>query len=286
MKSLVTFLIFFLVKTNAYVANSIQLDLTTETPNDFNENSEESTVHDKYEKDYSGYVYMDDVVFGLKLQNWTDEELPCLNETLHLIKSLHNFTTWAVWEWDSVSSQPLGILSGNRYQLGNFDQCMTYPWSTPHKEIKTQYCLAEVELETKTHVKKKTLDEIEPYGNALDLIQHNTPHFRPLRYLTWGACVPACCEPRSVEKLVKVVLARSHLGSAGLRLSIHVNETCQRPDEPKKFDVVLYAFISIYKNGDAVDETSKNSYNPLRVMRNGRCVNVETVDDERTLLYK
>ncbi|RVE47464.1 hypothetical protein evm_007875 [Chilo suppressalis] len=235
--------------TRAHVTSNVKFDSSTKSAIDFHDenlltSSDENVDDDnKYEKDYSGYRYMDDIVYGLKTENWTNEELPCLNETLRLIRSLQNFTTWAVWEWDSVSSQPLGILSGNRFQLGNFDQCMSSPWDTNHHEIKTQYCLAEVALETTNHVKKKTLDEIEPYGNALDLIQHNTPYFRPLKYLTWGACVPACCQPQSVERLMRVVLSRSHLGAAGLRPAIHVNETCQRPDEPKTFDSPFYAFV-------------------------------------------
>ncbi|CAH0400446.1 unnamed protein product [Chilo suppressalis] len=186
---------------------------------------------------------MDGIVYSLKTENWTNEELPCLNETLRWIRSLQNFTTWAVWEWDSVSSQPLGILSGNRFQLGNFDQCMSTPWDTYRHEIKTQYCLVEVALETAKHVKKKTLDEIEPYGNVLELIQHETPHFRPLKYLTWGACVPACCQPQSVERLVRVVLSHSHLGAAGLRPRMHIHEACQTPDESKTFDGPFYAFV-------------------------------------------
>ncbi|CAG9789245.1 unnamed protein product [Diatraea saccharalis] len=120
---------------------------------------------------------------------------------------------------------------------------MTYPWSTSYKRIEAQYCLADVALETKKHVNKKTLDEIDPYGNALELIQHETTHFRTLKYLTWGICVPARCELRSVERLLGTVLTRSYLGTNGLRPRIQVQETCQRPDDSKQFDVLFYSFV-------------------------------------------
>lgn len=42
-------------------------------------------------------IYLDDVLFALKNQNWTEEELPCLNKTLRLLQDLQNFTLWAVW---------------------------------------------------------------------------------------------------------------------------------------------------------------------------------------------
>ncbi|XP_063831604.1 nose resistant to fluoxetine protein 6-like [Ostrinia nubilalis] len=190
-------------------------------------------------------MYLEDVLVGLKYQNWTEDELPCLNQTLVLIRSLQNFTLWAVWEWDSVSSQPLGLLSGNRYQLGNFDQCMNPPWMSTYPEVESQYCLAEVSLERSDHAKKRRLDDIKPYENALDFIQHHTPNVRPLSHLTWGACVPSVCQPRSVERLVSAVLARSHLSAAGLRPRIAVSEPCQQTNSPRKFDALFYAFVSL-----------------------------------------
>lgn len=44
-----------------------------------------------------GSVYLEDVVYTLKSYNWSKEEELCLNQTLLLIRSLQNFTLWAVW---------------------------------------------------------------------------------------------------------------------------------------------------------------------------------------------
>lgn len=77
-----------------------------------------------------------------------------------------------ITDWDSVSSQPQGLLYGNRYQLGNFDECMNAPWSKTNPELKTQYCLAEIVLERTDHVaRQRSKGHVEPYQSALDFIQ-------------------------------------------------------------------------------------------------------------------
>lgn len=88
--------------THGYVTNNIKNTETTtrlaevekneQLLNKFSANSE------NYEsKIRSDYIYLEDVVAGLVHQDWADEELLCLNQTLELIQSLQNFTLWAVW---------------------------------------------------------------------------------------------------------------------------------------------------------------------------------------------
>ncbi|XP_026735251.1 nose resistant to fluoxetine protein 6-like [Trichoplusia ni] len=197
-------------------------------------------------KNSDGSVYLDDVLFTLKNQNWTDEEEPCLKHIKLLLYSLQNFTLWAVWDWDSQASEPQGLLFANRYQLGNFDQCMSAPWAKTHKELKTKYCLAEIVLErTDKAVRKRVEKPYYPYESALDYIEHRPPHSRPLNELTWGACVPAACAPSTVERLLGVMLARSHLGAAGMRANISVTETCQSNDDEMEYDSLFYAFFIV-----------------------------------------
>ncbi|KAJ2953227.1 hypothetical protein O0L34_g806 [Tuta absoluta] len=191
-------------------------------------------------------VYLEDVMFALKSQDWSKEELPCLTATLHMLRSLQNFTLWAVWDWDSISSQPQGLLFGNRYELGNFDECMNAPWAVTHPELNTQYCLAEIVLERTDNPDKRRLLEkpVQPYESALDYIMRNKSSIhRPLNELTWGGCVPVSCGARAVERLMATLLARSHLGTAGMRARIAVTEPCQRPDQPRRFDGKFYGFF-------------------------------------------
>ncbi|XP_050354123.1 nose resistant to fluoxetine protein 6-like [Nymphalis io] len=191
-------------------------------------------------------VYLDDVLFILKNQNWTEEEQPCLRTTLLLLHNLQNFTLWAVWNWDAISSEPQGLLFGSRFHLGNFDECTSAPWYKTQPELRTQYCLADIVLErTDKLVKKRIFDPYDPYQSALNLLEYRSVFRRPLNELTWGVCVPAVCQPKSVERLMGILLAHSHLGTAGLRPRISVTEPCQKIDEPLAFDALFYAFIGV-----------------------------------------
>lgn len=86
---------------------------------------------------------------------------------VHILKNSFQYT-----EWDAQASEPQGLLFGNRYQLGNFDQCMSAPWSKKQPELKTKYCLAEIVLErTDKNVRRKTEKPYYPYQSALDFIE-------------------------------------------------------------------------------------------------------------------
>lgn len=81
-------------------------------------------------------------------------------------------------EWDAQASEPQGLLFGNRYQLGNFDQCMNSPWAKKQPELKTKYCLAEIVLErTDKNVRRKVEKPYYPYQSALDFIEVRLPFF-------------------------------------------------------------------------------------------------------------
>lgn len=78
-------------------------------------------------------------------------------------------------DWDSQSSEPQGLLFANRYQLGNFDQCLGAPWSATHKELKTKYCIADIMLQRTDKTTRKRVNPLNPYQSALDYIQVGTP---------------------------------------------------------------------------------------------------------------
>lgn len=44
--------------------------------------------------------------------------------------------------WDASAKQAVGLLSGNRFQLGDFDECLQVT-----KPIKSQYCLVDIKLD-------------------------------------------------------------------------------------------------------------------------------------------
>lgn len=237
-------------KVTSLIVN--QLINTEENSNNFLDTDQILVTHvnktftDPGYKNIDSRLYLDDVIFNLKNQNWTAEEGSCRNQIFALLLGLQNFTLWAVWDWDTQSSEPQGLLFGNRYQLGNFDQCMNAPWSNKYKELKTKYCLADIVLETTNKTSRSnTNDYFSPYQSALDFIVHHPPHTRPLNELTWGACVPESCGPRTVERLLEIMLGRSHLGAAGIGARIKVTEPCQQYDDHREFDGFFYSFFVV-----------------------------------------
>lgn len=46
-----------------------------------------------------------------------------------------------------------------------------------------------------------------------------------------------------MECLLEVMLARSHLGIAGMSTNIKVTEPCQKYDDHREFDMLFYAFL-------------------------------------------
>ncbi|XP_015369007.1 PREDICTED: uncharacterized protein LOC107165338 [Diuraphis noxia] len=66
----------------------------------------------------------------------------CQHDSLKLQFDLKNMTLWAQQMWDASAKQAVGLLSGNRFQLGDFDECLQVA-----KPIKAQYCLVDVKLD-------------------------------------------------------------------------------------------------------------------------------------------
>ncbi|XP_063367562.1 nose resistant to fluoxetine protein 6-like [Cydia amplana] len=221
------------------------VEVTTDILENDTEKIEIKEKKNNYTEKVNKDIYLEDVVFALQNQDWSKQEEACLNQTLQLIRNLRNFTLWAVWDWDSIASEPQGLLFGNRYQLGNFDECLNPPWVPSRPELKTQYCLADIVLErTDYAVKKRFIMGVDPDQSVLDYLEVHPPHSRPLNELTWGVCVPASCGSGSVERLMRTMLARSHIGVAGIRPRITTGD-CQRQGEERPYDAAFWAFIAV-----------------------------------------
>ncbi|XP_013135816.1 PREDICTED: nose resistant to fluoxetine protein 6-like [Papilio polytes] len=239
------FIAFSIVSVNSYVTKSINSTKSPDVSSSHYKINEKKYESLKTFTEEERGVYLDDVLFALKNQNWTSEEVPCLNQTLQLLQNLQNFTLWAVWQWDSISSEPQGLLYGNRFHLGNFDQCMDAPWRNNYPDLSTQYCLADIVLERSDKAPRKRDKNLDdPYQSALDIIEHRSLFMRSLNDLTWGLCVPSSCQRQSVRRLFGTLLAHSHLGAAGLRARITVPDPCQSSDKPRQYDALFYSFIA------------------------------------------
>ena len=73
---------------------------------------------------------------------------------------------------DASSHQPNGIMFGNVYQMGNFDQCLEV-----RKPITTQYCLVKVSVKVTLDFTSSDFNpfvqQYDPYMSAWHRIQVN-----------------------------------------------------------------------------------------------------------------
>jgi len=61
---------------------------------------------------------------------------------METLKNLITLLLYYFLVWDASAKQAVGLLSGNRFQLGDFDECLQVA-----KPIKAQYCLVDVKLD-------------------------------------------------------------------------------------------------------------------------------------------
>lgn len=121
--------------------------------------------------------------------------------------------------FDSWGSIPSGILSGNLYSFGNFDECLSINRNTESEIgiIKGQYCLQPITL---PNFNKTPMRNSVRLGNM-----PNPPNGQPS--LVIGICLPDQCSPMIIKNVTDTILAE-------LKLPVNdydPNQMCQTYEE-------------------------------------------------------
>ncbi|CAI6365150.1 unnamed protein product [Macrosiphum euphorbiae] len=92
---------------------------------------------------------------------WADGP-SCRRQSALYEEHLSNHTSWAVRMLESWDRYPVGILAGNTYQMGVYDECVdiSYP-------LKGQYCLSEIKLipPVGRDYSFKRTEDLDDFGN-------------------------------------------------------------------------------------------------------------------------
>uniref|UniRef100_A0A1E1W9B1 Nose resistant-to-fluoxetine protein N-terminal domain-containing protein n=2 Tax=Pectinophora gossypiella TaxID=13191 RepID=A0A1E1W9B1_PECGO len=197
-------------------------------------------IENKVEKRLS---YIDTLIENLQSENW-ENDVVCYDKILEILHSARNSSLWAVWVLDSIQL-PTGVLYGSKYQLGNYDECMKAVWLHTHPELRTKYCLVDVQL---TDVVPQKGGEVNPYGTMEPYINTKTKHARALNTITWGICVPSQCGKDGVAIFLRMLLRFSALGGLSSEPRISVDD-CQLAGEPYLYgtgvSVFFYVILSL-----------------------------------------
>ncbi|XP_063391238.1 nose resistant to fluoxetine protein 6-like [Cydia fagiglandana] len=183
---------------------------------------------------------LDHIFNNLSKNEWDADEVPCRDKIFNILENVKNSTLWATWVWNSIDQSPTGIFFGARYHLGSYDQCLRPPWLAKHPELRTQYCLAEIEM-NKDGV--KTMEEVsDPYVRAEDYYLDTKTHFgRSFSYIAHGVCLPAGCPSKSAEKFVQALMSTGYLRAArGAAVSVH---HCEEAAAPREYSTGYYVFV-------------------------------------------
>ncbi|KAJ8705922.1 hypothetical protein PYW07_010699 [Mythimna separata] len=177
------------------------------------------------------------VISGLKEQSWSEDEEPCLEQTLTVLNNVRNFTVWAVWIWNSMH-HPVGTFYGSEYSLGNYEQCLNAPSMAADSRIVTQYCLADVTLIGKMFRdnNRNVLGPTGPY------VATKTPIGRSLNKVFWGSCLPSTCKAGAITKILKTMYLTNPITPADPDISV---SSCEAAGEKREKSFGFYAFISL-----------------------------------------
>ncbi|XP_046394951.1 nose resistant to fluoxetine protein 6-like [Ischnura elegans] len=161
----------------------------------------------------------------------------CRNHSLIFRQHLRNFTLWAVQMFDASAKFPRGVVSGNVYNMGDFDECLAVRGPVG---IKGQYCLARVDVEEEGALKEArqsvqgTADpftlEYSPLASAWEKVEYKGDRSKHRRdQIFWAVCSPASCSTEDVRAALDAVvrpLARAY----GANASVVVDEKlCEGP---------------------------------------------------------
>ncbi|KAJ6638309.1 Nose resistant to fluoxetine protein 6 [Pseudolycoriella hygida] len=152
----------------------------------------------------------------------------CVQQVSAILFGLRNSEMWAVKIVDAWGKIPFGLFTGNLYELGQFDECLSVkkPKADGENDLQVQYCLADIHADAITdYVKvsdKSTLKENMEF------------HV--------GICIPTSCSPETVTRVLNYALASYNINASGLVSK----ESCQTNAEKefKRLDIYTMSFLS------------------------------------------
>lgn len=147
----------------------------------------------------------------------TAEEL-CNQQLNHFRENLDRKVLWARKLRDSWGNVPSGIISGNLYDFGSFDQCINFKHqSTEVGDILGQHCTLLIPYDR---------NDVENQFNA----KFMPPTRNPDVNVGIGVCVPASCNPdNGMEISVEILKTEFNVTSAHIAF-------CSKTRKPFEFD--------------------------------------------------
>ncbi|XP_032311125.1 nose resistant to fluoxetine protein 6-like [Drosophila ananassae] len=140
----------------------------------------------------------------------TEQELQCMYDLMFLALGVSNGEYWAFKMFDSWGKIPSGILRGNLYELGNFDECLNTKniLPAPFKNITGKYCFLSVTPSL--------------------LLGSNNPLAAAVK-LNIGTCFPSSCRASHMNNFLKTMMnINTTISVPGIGISDSSCQTLQK----------------------------------------------------------
>ncbi|KAK5638079.1 hypothetical protein RI129_012374 [Pyrocoelia pectoralis] len=156
----------------------------------------------------------------LYLLNETKLNGECRDQLWEYVENLQTGRQWALQLYDASSKLPSGILDGNFYDLGSFDECIGT--KSVSGEVAGKYCLGDLFIR----------------DDNVSIIILETPltKERLIQTISFSICFPNLCSAEDMQRVAKAI---------GLNLTLTEN-MCQTEESQPKWDSLSYATLSFF----------------------------------------
>ncbi|XP_066262600.1 nose resistant to fluoxetine protein 6-like [Euwallacea similis] len=168
----------------------------------------------------------------------------CRQQSELFVDNLKNFTLWAHEMWDSTAKASTGVLRGNIFQMGHFEQC-----TTAQAPFETQYCLGTVTMHVPS-LENPERDHLaihyDPMDSVLDtLYRYKDITKQPRDTVNLGWCVPASCTLQELQSSLNkyVQNADTPLKNKNVTFTANIEkEFCSRKSDKQFYTPADYSF--------------------------------------------
>ncbi|CAH1964853.1 unnamed protein product [Acanthoscelides obtectus] len=213
---------------------------TTKEVNNTVEGKPDSSSGDFQDVSYFPYSLeiIEQVLFSVKNEK-------CVEHTKLALEAMTKHERWALEMFDSFAKFPTGILYGNYYELGNFDECVGALGTIKDEEndtettIQGQYCLTDIHFRAKN---KATVTD-----RMLRSVRNKDRYAYNRTVIHWGICLPSSCTSEDAKIFTKEIFAATAEHFEIVNVTIDDNKCYyEKPQPLSKAEIVYGCIVGVF----------------------------------------
>ncbi|XP_031635339.1 nose resistant to fluoxetine protein 6-like [Contarinia nasturtii] len=169
----------------------------------------------------------------------------CLKDLSHIREGLLKFEELPLKILDSWGKIPSGMLNGNKYEFGEFLQCLDINERTD-KPFKVQYCLGQINFDAVEMLSKAKWIQSEVNSLQKEIANSKVSNQTYLYAFNFGICLPRSCTPTLLEHGINDVILKKITEKVSVSFS---EEYCQFEETPSNLtslDVVTICVLALF----------------------------------------